>query len=1065
MWREGDAGSGTASVDGMVVLRYALGGWAGDRVAHDGTMNSQGNKEESGMVRKGGCLSRRRGRRLSCALAIAASGALIVFASSASAQVVVSLTGLGAGTVTSNPPGIDCSDISGSPGPSCSASFGFEFVQLTATPGTSFQFTGWGGSDPFGGFFGPPCDEGTANPCTIIDPALFGEPPTHITANFACTPPLVSPRSVTGETSVGEDPLLRTLEGQVNPEGCGLEESFFEYGPTTQYGFTTPTVPHSEGIGRGSALVAVTAETETLEPNTSYHYRLVAVGPGGTARGEDRMFNTGTVPLGECPNEQIRREQGARTFRLPDCMALEEVSPPEKHSLPAYRPDVSATDSRVTFLSQAALGDHPGGIPPNVDVPYVASRSSSGWTSQSTVPEKGLSFLWESASRPSFTPDFSRWFGLGATKEQDQRGIDQPYDFGLDGFFGPMSKPLVPLTVESTVNTDNESEVVKLSEFQGASADHSHLYFKPGGLATYLPGDPDPGPERGANVYLARSGGGGNQPVELLQRDRTGAVWGGSCGARLGGIGSVANAGLPAPNGFRNQGAISADGSLTYLSARASQAQTGPCDETSNKLRILQRLETPTGPQIYPLFGSECSRPSLPDPPGPCQQISGDDFYQGASLDQTKVYFTTNRQLANSDSDGSSAECSVLFPEPGCDLYLYDRNRPPAERLVQVSAGEELGPGIHEAGSEARVYNGITAISADGTHVYFVAAGVLVDRSNPVGDHAEAGEPNLYLWDSQDEELAFIGTLAPPTGLDDPGDAIIFSNEGNGLWGGQGTWSNDAYPVPVTGGVEGSGPGGDGHELVFESKADLTPNDRDGRHLDVYRYDAGGPSLECLSCLPGSSAASPDEAPFDVEPRGEKGALATDFAEVHRWVSEGGQEVAFVTPEPLLPGDVNGMKDFYLWRQGSLVRLPGRPYLGESSKARDAGPVLSHDGSTVAFATATPLLPQDGDKTSDVYVARVGGGYPNPSAPEECEPGDGVDECQQMASPPPAVSTTTEAVRSGNPKPRHCRKRKIRRKGRCIAKHKRHGKKRHRTHGKKRHRTSRQTSADRRVAK
>jgi hypothetical protein len=992
-------------------------------------------------------LTQRQASRLAL-LALSAVAFLAIPTAQASAELIVNLNGAGAGTVTSSPPGINCSNVgSGAPGPSCSASFGETGVELTASPGSGFVFSQWSGDDPIPGAFGPTCNEGSENPCATFDPAaFFGEGSTHITASFQCTPPIAAPQAITGEASAGADSSLRTLAGEVDPEGCGLKEGYFEYGPTTAYSQSTQTEPDMAAIGKGSAPVSVSAETEPLDPNTIYHYRLVAVGPGGTAKGEDRTFATGPLPLGACPNEARRLEQGIKALLLPPCMALEMVSPPHKDGYTAKSPNVSADGSRVSFVSGGALGEDPPGLP-SVAATYVASRGASAWTSQMTVPhvDPRLHAQWDltSEQHPSFTPDFSRWFGIGATAEQLQHGIARAYEAGLGGFFRPLSDPLIPFSF----NFVHPHEVVRSTFFQGASTDHSHLYFQPGFgsfVATYFPGDPDlAGLERGANVYLARSGAGGQPTLELLQRDRTGKVWGGNCGARLGGIGPVDSSGSPAPNGIRNQGAVSPDGSRTYFSTRATQPQSGSCDEAANKLRILERLETPTGPQIAPLFASECSRPSLPNTPGPCSSADGDDLYQGASVDQSKVYFTTNRQLAGSDIDGSSAECSVLEAIPGCDLYLYDRSRPAGERLVQVSAGEDV-PGKHEGGKEADVFNAITAISADGSHVYFVATGVLTEDANPEGKVAQEGEPNLYMWNAQSEETTFIGTLAPLLSLQDTGDAIVFSDEGNGLWGGQGTWHNNAYPVPVLSPSEQGGErgeeGGDGHVLLFESKAELGENDADGRHLDVYRYDANAETLACLSCAPASSASEPDEAPFDVDPRGDRTPLGTDFAESHRWVSEDGEGVGFMTPERLLPGDVDSAPDFYLWRQGSLARLPGKPFL-----VGTPGPYLSHDGSTVAFATATPLLPQDGDVSADIYVARAGGGYPNPPAPRICQPDNPSNDCQQAETPPQAPKTASEATGPGNPKPHPCAKGKVRRSGRCVAKHKRHAHKRHRT--------------------
>jgi hypothetical protein len=836
-------------------------------------------------------------------------------------------------------------------------------------------------------------------------------------------PPPIPPAAITGATSPGANFSLMTLEGTVNPEGFKVFGCRFEYGKTTEYGASTPCVPSE--VGEGTGPVAVSAETEPIEPSTTYHYRLAAENGGPAGLGQDRTFTTGPAPPDACPNAARRAEQGIAALVLPDCMALEIASPAQKSGQPARFPEVSADGSRVKFYVQAALGKDPPGLVGLYGAAYVATRGGAGWETESTVPAHGIYKLWESENNPSFTPDLSRWLGIGATWEQNQQGIGQAFEGGLGGLFTLLSQPLVPLTLGSPPFL-----VVNASKLQAASADHSHLYFAPGGsgVPTYLPGDPSltgTGAEV-ANVYLARTGPGGELALELLGRDRTGKVWGGNCGARLGGIG--------AGNGERNQGAVSADGSRTYLSARESQPASGACDKT-NKLRILERTEVDGDPKIMPLFSSECNRP----PAEPCSSADGDDLYQGASADGSKVYFTTNRQLANSDRDGSSVECDAVTAVAGCDLYLYDRSRPAGERLIQVSAGEELGAGIHETGKEAKVYNGITGISGDGSHVYFVAQGVLTSQPNPVGASAQANQPNLYMWDAETESTSFLGTLTAA-------DRIF-------LWGEQGTWRNDAYPVPATRqDSEGREVGGDGHVLLFESNTELTSADTDGAHLDVYRYDgeAEPPSLRCLSCRPGG----PDSAPVDVGHRLQSAPGGTDFAEEGRWVSEDGETAGFQTPEALVPGDVNGANDLYLWRRGALVRLPGKPF----NISGKAGPFLSHDGSEVAFPTSTALLPQDGDTAADVYVARVGGGYPNPPTPPACEPGNG---CQQAQAPPAAPTAASEAAGAGNPKPKphRCPQGKVRRKGRCVPRHPRK-----RPAAKKRHR-ARHANADRRAAK
>src|SRR5690606_28621681 len=116
-----------------------------------------------------------------------------------------------------------------------------------------------------------------------------------------------------------------------------------------------------------------------------------------------------------------------------------------------------------------------------------------------------------------------------------------------------------------------------------------------------------------------------------------GKVWGERCGARVGGIAPDVR-GLS--NG-RDQGAVSADGSRVLFSTRPGQTGSGLCD-AANRLRIMERVETESGPTISQLITSECDRVAPA-----CSTTDGDDLFQGASVDQTKVFFLTNRQLAD----------------------------------------------------------------------------------------------------------------------------------------------------------------------------------------------------------------------------------------------------------------------------------------------------------------------------------------------------------------------------------------------------------------------------------
>ena len=418
----------------------------------------------------------------------------------------------------------------------------------------------------------------------------------------------------------------------------------------------------------------------------------------------------------------------------------------------------------------------------------------------------------------------------------------------------------------------------------------------------------------------------------------------------------------------------------------------------------MQRVETAPGEaEITPIS------PELP-------KAGGDDLYQAASRDGTKVYFASPRKLTASDTDATSEACSAdLGASKGCDLYLYDAIRPPAERLTQVSAG---GTGDATPGSGANVLSLVTAISGNASHAYFVAQGVLTTDPNPEGDTASAGQPNLYLYERDaahpSGRTAFVGRL-------DPGDK-------GQLWGTEGSFFGNASAVPLHVGASG----GDGHVLFVASKAPLTADDLDGGHRDVFRYNASEETLERISK---PTAGGADNGPFDVtvNPSLPAGfAPAANFDERTRWASEDGETTAFITDEALDPADDDGVSNPYLFKEDQLASV--------RAEAKDP-PAVSPTGNAIGFATKTALLPSDRDLVRDVYVLRTDGGFPPPiESPSNCEP----PLCQGGASlvpAPPPNGTATFVWAPRIKKPSSCKKGFVKKHGKCVKKKRKHGKK------------------------
>ena len=80
-----------------------------------------------------------------------------------------------------------------------------------------------------------------------------------------------------------------TLNGSVNPGGL-TTSVYFQYGPTTGYGFTTSVQTQT-----GNTFRNISASISALSPNHDYHFRIVAQNSAGTSYGGDRRFTTLTA--------------------------------------------------------------------------------------------------------------------------------------------------------------------------------------------------------------------------------------------------------------------------------------------------------------------------------------------------------------------------------------------------------------------------------------------------------------------------------------------------------------------------------------------------------------------------------------------------------------------------------------------------------------------------------------------------------------------------------------------------------------------------------------------------
>lgn len=779
------------------------------------------------------------------------------------------------------------------------------------------------------------------------------------------------------------------LSGIINPghDRTGYQFQYVSEDAYASSGFagaaSAPVVPGQ--AGDGSQDIAVTRAVAGLDPGLGYRYRLLATNSVGTTAGE-AVAVTPPQP-GDRYFEWVSNGGDSKGFGV-------------KTSVPAIGEDGErAVFNAVAFGESEAL--------PGVSNAFVSERTPHGWVVAPPMlpdPEHIFStaaFLNSSASQISSDLGATLWPDL--TLAQAQSSVSHFGLYRLDGTSTPASPLLTPL--------QGGGSGAAGSSLGGAAADLSTFVFQftpPGQPTTYFADEPLYPKTPGAGGLYEVSGAGGGQPsASLVNRAEgaNGAPLGGDCGAGLGGDVLALTVHAIAPN------AVSSDGSAVYFTTTPSDPVDGTCSPIP-RLRLFKRVD---GAHTVAVSESQCAPGRVPA----CNLTDGNDYFLGASRDGSVVAFASNRQLADSDLD-SGTGCNQTTPETGCDVYLYDSSPPPGQpNLVQISAGEAVAGDHPTIGSGAQAMGAID-VAADGSRVYFVAAGKLT------ADAAQ-GARNLYVYERDDAHptgrIAFIAALSPS----DRGEAA----NPNPDWSFQGIGSKYSYAFP------NRGPGADGHVLLFTTAAPATAEDADTAR-DLYRYDdaAAGERLQCLSC--------DGDGPFDVQvlPREVRQSSAAGAA-AYATASADAGTVVFSTAEPLLEADGNSAPDAYAWHDGALSLLSGATVrFGLATVNRDpasANVGISADGGTAFFNTVAPLDAADTNGVADMYAARIGGGFPAATGAEPC--GVLAGACAGAAASPPAgAASIGSALFSGpgNPTRRHCRKGTRPRRGRCLPKRHRH---------------------------
>jgi hypothetical protein len=695
----------------------------------------------------------------------------------------------------------------------------------------------------------------------------------------------------------------------------------------------------------------------------------------------------GSALAESCPNVAFRNGPSAA---LPDCRAYELVTPPLKNGGVMEVDDVlhggiAADGESVRLVSDSGLAgtENLGGLLPFAL--YAAQRGASGWTTVSLDPPASQ-FLFDTGysyeANPSALGDRTLWRLRGRSQAENSVGL---YLVGPSGGSPPVEfGPALPPTAPDGLPGD-----VFGSGFVGAgirpvgvSADGSRAIFYLQGeeAAAFWPFAPPGGEarsdERNSGALLEYVGMGNSEPM-LVGVGNDGKfvdecpiqVLGGSRHNE-----PTSNVFGPGEHGIGawTQNAISVDGETVFF--------TDGC-----RYQVFARVANGK-PGAHTVAISEPARAEC----AACaafaeaEGLIGTASFDGASEDGSKVFFTRTSKT-------------------GENLYEYDLDAPEGQRMVNATAGDGT---VSKPSPELR---GVVQVSPDGSHVYFVASGVLTRTPNYAGLSAQTGADNLYLYERDaeypDGRTVFIATLSAE-------DENL--KEDKGLWGTESAGS-DVTP--------------DGRYLVFISDALLTPDDSNSQ-AQVFEYDAQANTMVRVSI--GQDGYNDDGNAAEVGPpqiaypRGYQNDSTSEFALYspgaytgNLTVSADGSYVFFESPLGLTPQALN---DATLSGESGLARNvyeyhAGDVYLisdGQDTNSASHGSALDGtdlSGRDVFFSTDDRLAAQDTDTNIDVYDARIGGGFPAPPAPEECS----GDACQgQLGAAPVLLSPGSEFQQGEN---------------------------------------------------
>jgi hypothetical protein len=627
-----------------------------------------------------------------------------------------------------------------------------------------------------------------------------------------------------------------TLTASVNPAN-ELTTYHFEYGSSDCSANPCTSVPLSDvSIGSGGTDVLVAKEVTGLQPGAIYHFRIVATNPTGITKEDDKTFTT--YPL--------------VAKGLPDSRAYELVTPSDTNGL-FPRSFIGAGGGRNNFSTplatpsgESVVFDTEGALPGtegngSVDA-YEAVRGPDGWSSHVISPSGGQA---EQPGPGGLTADhrFAAWES-GESGGLALGGLDTSYVRRPDGAF--------ELLGQGSLGVDPAADAKLITPGAG------HMIFATGvfGPAVKLE---EGAPEEPLGAVYDRTPS-GTRVVSLLPNDITP-----SAPALYEGASSDGSAVV-----FKVEGTLyeRLEGTRTVEVASGNPTFAGV---SQNGDRVFyfrpDGSENPARGDIVAFdANSEATTPIA---------TGGGATVVNISTDGSHVYFISTHQLDGESGtpgadnlyvwDGSTVRfIATLDPT---DLTAFDPNG-----LVNLATWTSSAVGATLNENQGPV-NDPSRTTPDGAFIVFQSHASLT--SYDTNGHSE-----VYLYDdaggggltcvscnptgvpaSSDAELQGFRGGAPTNALSqiqnvtDDGSAVFFQSE-EALVPGDSDGKADVYEwkggrvfLISSGRSNGTpdflyGMTPDGHDVFFETRDTLLPEDRSGGAGAIYDARIGGGGFE-----------------------------------------------------------------------------------------------------------------------------------------------------------------------------------------------------------------------------